>query len=495
MMPLVEHAKVLTAGKRTIQLVLLLGLQVLVGCVGTVPHSDQPPGTMEGVPHGMYAVTVHVRGIGPFCGSTTALMAAEPTADGFRANSRPRAVGDLLGGLPGLFLNLVGDKRVPGGAFLHWHGPAPVAGQVARSVFETPLADLHADFSSYNRLIELRPLNEERLCGLITLESINARDFPKTDYHGLIDRIDAELHTHLFDPAAYDDPETHKFFRQLRKAGEKARDEAEFVMAWILCSRNLKFSHCYVGRKLDMEFEERLSETSAIAPIAPGKEDAITVTGGNDIVTLRIRCFEGDSYDGIDRAFDEILARNPRGLIIDLRDNPGGTYISGRVAAHLIDAEVSMGVFFNREARSQVLKGELGDFPRVKSISSEDEFNSLIRDHGAFVGVVDPVPPIYRGPVVVLTNERTASACEPLAAGLQEIKRATIVGERTAASMLWTVGFDVGDGWMLWIPTVDYLTGKGVRLDMVGVIPDIKVSSEAAPQAALRCLNVLLEES
>ena len=140
-----------------------------------------------------------------------------------------------------------------------------------------------------------------------------------------------------------------------------------------------------------------------------------------------------------------------------------------------------------------MLKGKLGDFPRVTSISSKDEFNSLIRDHGAFVGVVDPVQPIYRGPVVVLTNEKTASACEPLVAGLQEIKRATIVGERTAASMLWTTGFNVGDGWMLWIPTVDYLTEKGVRLDRVGVVPDIKAGSEAAPQAALKCLNVLIK--
>ena len=141
--------------KSATSLALMVGLHSLVGCAGTVPHSDQPTGVMEGVPHGMYAVTVHVRGIGPFCGSTTALMVAEPTADGFRANSRPRAVGDLLGGLPGLYLNLVGDKRVPGGAFLHWRGPAPVADQVTRSLFETPRADLHADFSSYDQPIEL----------------------------------------------------------------------------------------------------------------------------------------------------------------------------------------------------------------------------------------------------------------------------------------------------------------------------------------------------
>ena len=331
--------------------------------------------------------------------------------------------------------------------------------------------------------------------GLMTLEPANARDFPKRDYGELIDRIDARLEADLFDASAYDDPGTSKFLRQPRKAGTKARDDAEFIMAWMLCMRHLKFSHCYIGRKLDPEFDERLSETSAIAPIVPDREAAISITCLDGIATLRIRSFEGDSYEEIDKAFDEIVAHNPHGLIIDLRDNPGGTYISGRVAAHLIDTEMSMGVFFNREARAEMLAGNLSAFPRVTSISSEEEFDALIHDHGAFVGVVRPAPPIFRGPVMVLTNENTASACEPLAAGLQEIRRATIVGERTAAAMLWTTGFDVGDGWMVWVPTVDYLTGKGIRLDRVGVEPDIKVNSDDAPKAALECLRTRRTES
>jgi C-terminal processing protease CtpA/Prc len=327
----------------------------------------------------------------------------------------------------------------------------------------------------------------------MTIEPARGEDFPKTDYLELISRIDTLLKANLFDSTEYYKPETQRFLQQLRKAGKKARDDAEFVMAWLLFSRNLTFSHCYVGRKLDPEFEERLKGTSTIAPITPGKDRAISVMGDSGIVTLRIRSFEGDSYEGIDEAFDDVFGRNPRGLIIDLRDNPGGTYISGRVAAHLITSEINMGVFFNRNARNRVLGGKLEDFPRVKSISSEDEFNSLIRKYDAFVGTVEPVNPVYNGPVVVLVNSKTASACEPLAAGLQEIRRATIIGQPTAASMLWTTGFDVGEGWMLWIPTVDYLTGKGARLDRVGVIPDIRTNSGDAPQAARKYLVASLK--
>ena len=331
-------------------------------------------------------------------------------------------------------------------------------------------------------------MDDERLFGLLTLAPADAKDFPKTDYPALVDRIDAVLRANLFDPAAYEAPGTWTFLRRLRAAGRKARDDAEFLMAWMFASRHLTFSHCYLGRKLDPQFEDRLAETSSTSPLAPGKAKAISVTDDDAIVTLRIASFEGDSYDGIDEAFTDIVGRNSRGLIIDLRGNPGGTYISGRVAAHLIESAVDMGVFFDRRARARVLSGELNDFPTVTSISSEDEFDSLIREHGAFVGRVEPVDPTYAGPVVVLVNRKTASACEPLVAGLQEFKRATIIGERTAASMLSITSHRIGEGWILWVPAIDYLTGQGVRLDGRGVVPDIETSSEEAPRAARKFL-------
>lgn len=459
---------------------------IMTGCASTVLHQDQSSGVMEGVPHGLYAITTHIRGIGMFTGSTTALIAAEPTEDGFRANSRPGAAGELLGGLPGFYVNIIGDKRVPGGAFLHWSGPAPVKNQTTRGVLKSPRADLKTDFYSYDKPIELRPMNSERLFGLMTIAPANAKDFPKTDYLALIDRIDTVLKAKLFDPSAYEISETQDFLKKLRKTSGKVRDDAEFLMAWMFAYRNLTFSHCYVGRKLDPKYEDRFAQMSSTSPLTVGMDKAISITDNEGIVTLRIATFEGDSYDEIDKAFADIIERNPSSLIIDLRDNPGGTFISGRVAAHLNKSAMNGGVFFNRQGRARVLANDLKDFPKVswESISSVDVFNNLIKKHSAFVGMIESVDSIYDGPVVVLVNGKTASACEPLAAGLQEIKRATIIGERTAAVMLWTTEHDVGEGWILSVPTVDYLTGQGIRLDGRGVIPDIETSSEEAPQVA-----------
>lgn len=473
-----------------LRLAACLGCLVVLGCTSIVKHHDKSPGVMDGVPRGLYAITVHVRGMGPFTGSTTALIAAEPTDDGFRANSRPGAAGELLGGLPGLYVKLIGDGRVPGGAFLHWYGPGPGADSASRGVLETPRANLHTDFYSYDQPIVLRPMDDERLFGFMTITPANVKDFPKTDFLALVDRIDTMLKKKLFDPAAYETPETQDFLQKLREVSAIAKDDAEFVMAWMFASRHLTFSHCYIGRKLDPEFEDRLAETNSLNPLSPGKSKAISIIDDEEFVTLRIASFEGDSYDRIDEAYANVIKRNPRGLIIDLRDNSGGTYISGRVAAHLIESEINMGVFFDRKARARVLANDLNDFPivKLKSISSEHDLISLINENGAFVGTIDPINPIYKGPVVVLVNAKTASACEPLVAGLQEIGRATIIGERTAAAMLLATPYDVGEGWLLSIPIIDYLTSKGVRLDGLGVVPDIETSSEEAPRVAREIL-------
>lgn len=459
---------------------------IISGCASIVPHKDQPPGVIDGVPDGFYTITTHVRGISMFTGSTTALIAAEPTEDGFIANSRPGAAGELLGGFPGFWVNLIGDKRVPGGAFLHWSGPAPVKDHATRGVLESPRANLQTDFYSYDQPIELRLMDNDRLFGLMTIAPANAKDFPKTDYLALVDRIDTVLKAKLFDPAVYEASETQNFLNHLRKTSGKVRDDAEFLMAWMFAYGNLTFSHCYIGRKLDPGYEDRFAQMSSTSPLTVGMNKAISISEDEGIVTLHIATFEGDSYEEIDKAFADINERDPRGLIIDLRNNPGGTHISARVAAHLIESSIEMGVFFDRRARQRVIANDLNDFPlvTVTSISSKDEFNNLIKKHCAIVGTIEPVEPIYSGQVTVLVNSRTASACEPLVAGLQDIERAIVIGKKTAAAMLWTTEHNVGEGWLLSVPTVDYLTRKGIRLDGRGVIPDIKTSSEEAPQVA-----------
>src|SRR5262249_30293304 len=82
----------------------------------------------------------------------------------------------------------------------------------------------------------------------------------------------------------------------------------------------------------------------------------------------------------------------------------------------------------------------------------------------------------YRGPLLILIDELTVSAAEELAAGLQEMGRALLVGETTAGLDLDTEIKTLPTGGLFWYPSGDGRTPKGVLIEGRGVTPDIRVT-------------------
>jgi carboxyl-terminal processing protease len=83
----------------------------------------------------------------------------------------------------------------------------------------------------------------------------------------------------------------------------------------------------------------------------------------------------------------------------------------------------------------------------------------------------------YQRPLVVLINKGSRSAKEVFAFIMKDSKRATLVGEKTGGNVLGTSPSPVGDWGYLEIPMVD-VKANGVRLEKVGVAPDIAVPQE-----------------
>lgn len=142
-------------------------------------------------------------------------------------------------------------------------------------------------------------------------------------------------------------------------------------------------------------------------------------------------------------AFDSL--RNAPGLIIDLRGNSGGeTEVGLLLAGMLVDKETPISI-------TQTRKGE-------------DQYKAK------------PSKNPYRGPVVILLDEECASESEEVAAGLQTIGRAVVIG-RTSR------GEDM-DATIQGLPVASLLleypvglprTPKGVAIKGHGVIPDLDV--------------------
>lgn len=156
---------------------------------------------------------------------------------------------------------------------------------------------------------------------------------------------------------------------------------------------------------------------------------------------------------------------NARALIIDLRENRGGTpQMVAYVASYLVSERTHLNDAFERRT------GETEQF-----------------------WTRDDVPgPRFGGrkPIYVLTSARTFSGAEEFAYDLQSLKRATIVGETTAGGAHMTASGRIGDHLLISVPVrraINPITHT--NWEGVGVQPDVKVPSEQALETARRLIG------
>jgi carboxyl-terminal processing protease len=158
--------------------------------------------------------------------------------------------------------------------------------------------------------------------------------------------------------------------------------------------------------------------------------------------------------EDIKRAIDRFHTRHVRALILDLRGNPGGQgAMAIPIAARLVNEPLTLGTIQFRDfGQTLVARPELGVTP-------------------------------FLGPVAILTDEGTASASEMLAAGLQESKRAIVVGDTTLGAVLPSLVQSLPGGAVMQYVVADFRTPKGVLVEGRGVQPDRRV---VETRAALR---------
>jgi carboxyl-terminal processing protease len=158
------------------------------------------------------------------------------------------------------------------------------------------------------------------------------------------------------------------------------------------------------------------------------------------------------------------VRRGAEGVIVDLRDNPGGL-ISQAIAA------VSLFV----DDRIVCTTAGLHQSPRVFRTSGEPRFP--------------------RVPLVVLVNAASASAAEIVAAALQEHERAVIVGRRTFGKASVQSIRPLANGGALKLTTATYRTPNGRDLAEKGVRPAVRAYDDprTRPDEALaRAQRILL---
>ncbi|MBI3287637.1 MAG: S41 family peptidase [Chloroflexi bacterium] len=186
------------------------------------------------------------------------------------------------------------------------------------------------------------------------------------------------------------------------------------------------------------------------------------------IAYLKLNEFNAHSARDLRDALEDLLAAAPVGLILDLRDNPGG----------LLDQAVVVGSQFLAQ----------GPLLYERSAHREEKVHEATGG-GAALEI----------PLVVLVNAGTASAAEIVAGAIQDYGRGVLIGERTFGKGSVQAQYDLSDGAGLRLTVARWYTPRGRLIEDRGLTPDIEVPvSNHPPQAddpqLDRAIQVLLEQ-
>lgn len=168
----------------------------------------------------------------------------------------------------------------------------------------------------------------------------------------------------------------------------------------------------------------------------------------NNIGYIEINQFNSNTGSQLRAAEDELISKNVKGIIIDLRNNPGG----------YLDQAIEVGSEF-------IKSGTIVTEKKDKDNSKKEDYQATGK--GKFT---DP-----NIPIVVLVNGGSASAAEIVSGALQDHKRATLIGEKTFGKGSVQSVENVGGGATLHVTIAHWYTPNGRGINKQGLTPDIEV--------------------
>jgi carboxyl-terminal processing protease len=159
-------------------------------------------------------------------------------------------------------------------------------------------------------------------------------------------------------------------------------------------------------------------------------------------VYLRLTRFRENTTDELRKALER-HSKDLKGIVLDLRNNPGG----------LLDQAVSVTDLFLEQGKIVFTKGRVAN--------AQMEF--MAKKEAADV----------KAPVIILINAGSASASEIVAGALKDHKRAILLGERTFGKGSVQSVIPMADGSGIKLTTARYYTPNGVSIQAQGIDPDI----------------------
>lgn len=162
---------------------------------------------------------------------------------------------------------------------------------------------------------------------------------------------------------------------------------------------------------------------------------------------IRIASFSENTSKEFKENYDKLAAEGMKGLIIDLRSNPGGLVTSCVDIANMVVPKGDVVSIIDKSGKKEVYVSELEE---------------------------------TKYPIVVLIDENSASASEILAGALQDTGAATLVGNKSFGKGSVQIVLPLLAGDAVKMTIAKYYTPSGRSIDGTGIEPDVKVELNAA---------------
>jgi len=196
-----------------------------------------------------------------------------------------------------------------------------------------------------------------------------------------------------------------------------------------------------VKTPLSIEVERKMLNVPSVILSYAGKD--------NTVAHLRISKFGGETAAQWNEKVDEIVKnKNIKGIVLDLRNNPGG-YLEGAVDIY-------------------------GEFVKTGSVGVIEERS----DGNKKEYKTERIGRLMTMPLVVLVNGGSASGSEILAGALADANRAKLIGEKTFGKGSIQEPIQINGGSGLHITVAKWLTPNGTWINGTGLEPDVKISDD-----------------
>lgn len=210
--------------------------------------------------------------------------------------------------------------------------------------------------------------------------------------------------------------------------------------------------HSLNNQSINLELKHSNDDATFKVSLKPSNiiiESVSTQLLDGNIGYVRLSNFQENSTEDMVRSLSQWQNKPLTGLILDLRNNPGG----------LLDQAVKIADLF-------LAKGRI--------VSTSGRFFDANSDYYA-----SPQTMLTNVPMLVLINKGSASASEVLAAALQENGRAKLLGETSfGKGTVQSLIPILEDGNAIKLTIAQYNTPRGENIHNIGIIPDIKIAAE-----------------